>query len=313
MVHGYRYTTPLLLLALASACSDEDSNASSVARPSTAAGGTTSSVAAAGSSSSSSPSASAGRAGASSADRDNGGAVLGNDDATSGGSRGSRGGGRGRDRDQQPDLDAGALDAGDADVLDGGEGGLADAAAPANFSFFATSEGSSANGGNLGGLDGADAFCEQLAARVGAAGRVWRAYLSTSTVNAGDRIGVGPWFNHAGQQVAANLTELHTVGIANGDPQLILDENGATVPSNEHDILTGSQADGTLAAGATCQDWTSSGAVQQNPLNVARVGHADQTNAALISWNAAHDVGGCTQAALIATGGAGRLYCFAAD
>ena len=187
-------------------------------------------------------------------------------------------------------------------------------------SFFVTSATSTT--GNLGGLAGADATCQRLATAAGHGGRTWRAYLSVErdTANgnqpthARDRIGTGPWHNANLALVANTSVELHA---RTGDAALFLDERGQRINGqwtgspcpNEHDILTGSNADGTLFAGSTCADWTSgSGGV------ASRVGHSDgmgpgqSTAGALSSWNAAH-AGQCANTA--PGGGAGRFYCFA--
>src|SRR5688572_24238294 len=181
------------------------------------------------------------------------------------------------------------------------------------MSFFVTSVGSGANGGNLGGLDGADATCEQRAAAVGAGDKTWRAYLSTDTVNARDRIGSGPWFNQAGVSIADSVADLHAADtVFNGSPNLILDETGQNAPGNQHDILTGTNADGTAAVGLNCANWTSNDAtLTENP----RVGHSDIPGNPDFSpsWNAAHTSLNCSQAGLSMRGGAGRLYCFATD
>jgi hypothetical protein len=191
-----------------------------------------------------------------------------------------------------------------------------------SLSFFVTSTTSVT--GNLGGLAGADATCQRLAAAVGqGSGRAWRAYLSVERdaangnrpTNARDRIGLGPWFNASGMLVANNLTELHS---RSGDAAVFVDENGRRINGqwtgsptpNEHDILTGSNADGTLAAGLTCADWTSGSAG-----DIGQVGHSDgmgpnqSTAGALASWNAAHTNQNCSNTA--PRGGAGRFYCFA--
>lgn len=191
----------------------------------------------------------------------------------------------------------------------------------ASLSFFVSSTGSPT--ANLGGLAGADKRCQDLAAAVGAGARTWRAYLSVADggsgqpVHAKDRIGSGPWYNAELVMVAANLTELHA---RFGDHTVFLDEKGAMVngqwagsPSpNEHDILTGSNLDGTVAAGFTCDDWTSETAGQ-----LARVGHSDGLGPGMSQdpmyrpWQSVHDSGGCNNTA--PKGGAGRIYCFAAD
>jgi len=186
------------------------------------------------------------------------------------------------------------------------------------MTFFITSTGSS-KGADFGGLAGADKLCQSLAAAVGAGGRDWRAYLSTQgaqAVNARDRIGGGPWQNVKGVVVAKNVAELH--GTNNLNKQTALTEKGEMVNGrgdspNMHDILTGSQPDGTAFAGAddrTCGNWTKSGD------GAAQVGHHDRMGLneepPAKSWNSSHPSRGCSDAALIGTGGAGRLYCFAA-
>lgn len=187
--------------------------------------------------------------------------------------------------------------------------------------FFVTSTTSVT--GNLGGLGGADFTCQRLAAAAGIRGRAWRAYLSVEhdsangngPTNARDRIGTGPWYNINGILVANNLAELHA---RTGDPSIFVDERGRRINGqwtgspgpNEHDILTGSNADGTLARGLTCGDWTS-----ESTSDVGQVGHSDgmgpaqSTAGALSSWNAAHTNLNCSNTA--PRGGAGRFYCFA--
>lgn len=188
--------------------------------------------------------------------------------------------------------------------------GLAQAQPPTGpMSFFITSQGSG-NGGDLGGLEGADAICQNLAEGVDQGHLTWRAYLSTqgdNAVNARDRIGIGPWFNANGYQVGSNLEMLHNmmhrVSGATG-----LDERGREIPGsfavpNRHDILTGSTEDGmAYPAGddMTCGNWTSSDDGK------ARVGHHD-----FAAWGSSHDSRGCSPAALRASGGDGLLYCFA--
>jgi hypothetical protein len=196
----------------------------------------------------------------------------------------------------------------------------------ADTSFFITSTGIG-NGGNLGGLAGADNRCQTLAQAVGAGAKTWRAYLSTQAadgapaVNARDRIGRGPWQNSKGLVIAKDVAELH--GSNNINKQTALTEKGDLVNGfgdqpNRHDILTGSQPDGTAFAPAndrTCKNWTSS------TQGAAMLGHSDlngpATNPTVKSWNAAHPSqgpdGGCSQKDLISTGGDGLLYCFAAN
>jgi hypothetical protein len=182
-----------------------------------------------------------------------------------------------------------------------------------DMSFFITSTGRGF-GGHLAGLDGADAICRMRAAAVGRGGRVWRAYLSAPSsagvppVHARDRIGTGPWFNAHGVAIARNVEELHSDGV-NLTIDTALTEAGAYVALTRHDILTGSNPDGTLASGdATCRGWTSYGEGR------AIVGHHNRSGGGRgESWNSAHATRGCSQAALRASLGDGLLYCFAAD
>jgi hypothetical protein len=181
------------------------------------------------------------------------------------------------------------------------------------MSFFVSSTGSG-NGGNLGGLAGADKLCQGLAAKAGAGNRMWRAYLGTSGqggVNARDRIGSGPWYNAKGVLIASNVAELHS-DKANITPDTALDEQGRLInppgAPNRHDIMTGSTADGR-ATEMTCSNWTSSSSDQS-----AMLGHHDRLTFGKPGspWNAAHASKGCSQENLVATGGAGLIYCFAA-
>lgn len=187
----------------------------------------------------------------------------------------------------------------------------------AQMSFFVTSAGLG-KGGDLGGLTGADAQCQSLAQAAGAGGKTWRAYLSTEGsggVNAKDRIGNGPWVNAKGVQIAANVADLHSDN-NKINKETALTEKGAVVPGrgdtpNEHDILTGSNRDGTAIADATCSNWTSSADGQGG----AQVGHTDLIgNPQNINfWNFSHKTPGCAQANLQRVGGAGRFYCFATN
>ncbi len=181
--------------------------------------------------------------------------------------------------------------------------------------FFVTSA-NPGNGGDLGGLAGADAYCATLAEAAGIPGATWRAYLSTAAENARDRIGSGPWYNAKGEKIADDVNSLH--GDGNGITKATaLDETGHVINGrgdtpNMHDILTGSLPDGT-ASGESCGDWTMGGAE-----GTATVGHSDRTgldkSAAAKSWNSSHSTrGGCTVEAFKTTGGAGLFYCFAAD
>ena len=182
------------------------------------------------------------------------------------------------------------------------------------MSFFVTSTGRGF-GGNLGGLAGADALCRQRAAAVGHGDRQWHAYLSAPAsadapaVHARDRIGRGPWVNSHGIQIAASIEDLHSENV-NLTRDTALTEKGTSVAPNRHDILTGSNPDGTLATGgdATCGGWTSHGEGR------AMVGHHNRYGGGRgDSWNSAHSSRGCSQGALRASLGDGLLYCFAAD
>lgn len=196
------------------------------------------------------------------------------------------------------------------------------AALASEMSFFVSSTGSG-KGADFGGLAGADKHCQALAAAVNDGTKTWRAYLSASAqdgaavVNARDRIGKGPWKNAKGATIASDVAELH------GNNQLTketaLTEKGAVVNGrgdtpNRHDILTGSQEDGTAFAGTddkTCGNWTRSGE------GSAIVGHSDRTgldtSPPALSWNSSHPSRGCSDDGLKSTGGAGYIYCFAAD
>jgi hypothetical protein len=190
-----------------------------------------------------------------------------------------------------------------------------------NVSFFVSSATSMT--GNLGGVAGADATCQRLATAAGHGSRTWRAYLSVERdatnnnqpTHARSRIGAGPWYNANLTLIANNVTELHA---RSGDAALFIDERGQRIngqwtgsPSpNEHDILTGSNADGTVMTGFTCADWTSGSAG-----DVGQVGHSDgmgpaqSTTPPLNSWNSAHSNQNCSNT--VPRGGAGRIYCFA--
>lgn len=193
----------------------------------------------------------------------------------------------------------------------------------ANMSFFVTSAGPG-KGADLGGLAGADAHCQKLAAAAGAGGKTWKAYLSTQgagAVNARDRIGKGPWMNAKGEVIAKDVAELH--GTNKLTKQTALSEKGDVINGrgdtpNRHDILTGSQPDGTAFPpdkDMTCGNWTSS------TQGAAMVGHHDRqglnTEPPALSWNSSHPSrgpgGGCAQTDLRGTGGDGLFYCFAAN
>jgi hypothetical protein len=197
----------------------------------------------------------------------------------------------------------------------------------ADTSFFLTSNGPG-KGADLGGIAGADRHCQSVAQAAGAGSKTWRAYLSTQAadgqpaVNAKDRIGKGPWKNAKGDVVAKDVADLHSAG-NNMTKQTALSEKGEVINGrgdtpNRHDVLTGSQPDGTaFAAGddRTCKNWTSS------TQGAAMVGHSDRQgfrdDDASKSWNSSHpsrgSEGGCSQADLKSTGGDGLFYCFAAN
>jgi len=192
------------------------------------------------------------------------------------------------------------------------------------MSFFVTSVGKG-DGANLGGLAGADAYCQTLATAAGRGGATWHAYLSTqgpNAVNARDRIGNGPWFNARGQTVAMSVAQLHGdtladarlgngLGKYNSPTEKGTTVNGMGDMPNTHDALTGSQPDGrayTDGMDHTCNNWTSDG------MGAAQLGHIDKQGIGPNdSWNSAHASRGCSQMDLVSTGGAGLFYCFAVN
>ena len=198
-------------------------------------------------------------------------------------------------------------------------------APPQPMSFFITSVGKG-DGANYGGLAGADAYCQSLAAAAGRGAATWHAYLSTQgpgAVNARDRIGNGPWYNANNQRIAMNVAELHgdtldqaRIGNAMGK-QISRNEkntivNGVGDMPNQHDILTGSQPDGrayTDAMDHTCSNYSSNA----NGMGAVQLGHSDKQGGNNSSWNSTHASRGCSQANLVSTGGAGLLYCFATN
>jgi hypothetical protein len=206
-----------------------------------------------------------------------------------------------------------------AAVACGGSSNAPTAAQNSSMGFFVTSTKSTT--ANLGGLRGADNLCQSLAAAVGVGDRTWRAYLSVerdadnSPTDARDRIGNGPWLNAKGAVVARDLNELHA---RKGDATVFVDERGQPIPGQwtgspapvEHDILTGSNADGRLLSGMTCSDWTSNSASL-----ATQVGHSDglgpggDSSGTFSSWNSSHANQSCANTA--PRGGAGRIYCFA--
>ena len=232
---------------------------------------------------------------------------------------------------QQPAAPAGGGQGGG-----GGRGGP-----PPAMSFFVTSVGKG-DGANYGGLAGADAYCQTLAAAAGRGAAKWVAYLSTQgpgAVNARDRIGNGPWFNQRGQQIGANAAELHgdTLEVARLGNRInkttALNEKGTVVNGvgdmpNQHDVLTGSTPDGrafTDNADHTCNNYSSNANVEAPARGAAppatppppgpsvMLGHHDRLGGGNASWNATHASRGCSQPNLVATGGAGLLYCFSPD
>jgi hypothetical protein len=187
------------------------------------------------------------------------------------------------------------------------------------LSFFITSVGTG-NGANLGGLDGADAHCQKLAAAAGQGSRTWRAYLSAAAqgqnkpVNARDRIGSGPWYNAKGVKVAENVADLHSDNNKLSKENSLTEKgevvNGRGDTPNKHDILTGSQLDGTAYTDGgdhTCGNWT------KGADGAAQVGHHDRQGGGInpTSWNNAHGSRGCSQENLRGSGGDGLFYCFA--
>jgi len=195
---------------------------------------------------------------------------------------------------------------------------LAQQGAQQPMSFFVTSVGSG-DGANLGGLAGADAHCQSLAAAVGRGGSTWHAYLSQAgggplpQVNARDRIGTGPWYNAAGAVIAWNVDDLHEDRNNIRKPTALNEKgeqvNGVGDQPNRHDMLTGSDSSGRLVPGAaantTCNNWTS------NSDGSAMLGHHDRLGGPSASWNSVHSSRGCSQENLVSTGGDGLYYCFA--
>jgi hypothetical protein len=190
-----------------------------------------------------------------------------------------------------------------------------------NMTFFVTSIGPG-KGGDLGGLAGADAHCQQLGTAAGAGSKTWRAYLSTNqaaqggVINARDRIGKGPWQNFKGTVIATSVEDLHSDNVKLGQENSLTERgtmvSGVGMTPNWHDVLTGSQMDGTAWPGnmnLTCNNWSSS------TFGSATVGHIDrrggQNTVFQRSWNASHMSRSCSQPDLIATGGNGLFYCFA--
>jgi hypothetical protein len=277
-----------VLMAMSPACGDDDDPAPSDAGRGGAGGGST-----------------GGTGGGS-------GGTGGGTGGSAGGTGGGTGGAAGGTGGTVTGSGGSAGDAGGSETSGDGGG--------ASISFFVTSTKSMT--GNFGGLAGADAKCTAAATAAGITGKTWAAYLSAEAGGAGggpihakDRIGTGPWFNSKGVMVAANLTELHA---RKGNYMVFVDEKGAFINGqwggsptpNEHDVLTGSNPDGTVFVGRTCKDWTSAAVGDKG-----QVGHTDGLGPGMStadgrdSWNSAHDNGDCSNT--LPKGGAGRLYCFA--
>ena len=221
-------------------------------------------------------------------------------------------------------LSAGAAVAATALII--GCGAMGPSSGGKSMSFFITSA-NPGKGGDLGGLAGADRFCQSLATSAGAGNKTWRAYLSTAAangqpaVNAHDRIGTGPWTNAKGVVVATSVADLHSANAKVGKDTSLTEKgevvSGAGDPINRHDILTGSRPDGTLAVAdpgkdTTCDNWTKSDG------GSAIVGHHDRkgTNpdpVANVSWNSSHGTRGCSVDQLKMSGSAGLMYCFATN
>jgi hypothetical protein len=279
-------------LTVLAACSESDTN------PGGGSGGSGGSAAGATATAGTSGTGTAGSmAGSGTAGSAAGSTAAGSNAGGSGGSGGSAGGGG-----------AGGSAAGTGGG--GGSGG-----AKSKTTFFVTSD--TVTSGKMGGLDGADMRCTNLAKASGFGDHTWKAYLSTATVNAKDRIGTGPWVNAKGVTVAENLAALLAM---NGNADLFIDEKGMKINGqwegspgpNQHDILTGTKVDGTVATGLTCMDWTSDANT-----SMAQVGHSDglgpsgSMDAMYRSWSTTHTNQGCGN--LTPGGGAGKIYCFASD
>ncbi len=275
------------------ACSNNDTNTNTGTAGSAGSSGSTGTSGSAGSSGSTGTSGSGGSASGSAG-------MVGTSGSTSGSNAGGAGGGGG-----SAGTSAGT----------GGGGGSGGASGKSKTTFFVTSDTSKT--GKLGGLTMADARCQALAMKAGIGDHTFHAYLSTAAANAKDRIGTGPWTNAAGVVVAADLTALHSATLK-GNPDLFIDENKMKIHGQwdggpvEHDILTGSKADGTVQPGQTCMDWTSEAAG-----DTGQVGHSDgmgpgkATTGTYGSWNSSHASGSCGDTSK--SGGAGRIYCFAID
>jgi hypothetical protein len=214
-------------------------------------------------------------------------------------------------------IDTGDEGLGDSgmDAEDGGVVVRDGSSADPSMSFFVTSTGNGANGGNLGGVAGADEKCRLLATAAGVGSKTWRAYLGVSDLVGGstltnprDRIGTGPWNNYYGEPIGADVNSLHSAGI---DSTKIFTDLGLAPPLSEHDILTGGDELGMVRTGDTCSNWTDS--TDGSP---GFVGHWDWSlpdTQGVPSWNSSHRALGCSAATLASSLGTGRFYCFAID
>jgi len=307
----------LTMLAVLGSCSDEDAaddGATGGGAGTSGAGGTSGSSSGGASGTATGGSATGGTSGTSSGGSTSGGTSMGGSSTGGTSSGGSADGGS---------ADGGAAGAAGASGSGGSAGG-GTVMPKSGMNFFVTSR-SNGKGGNLGGLDGADAFCDELATAVSTelGAKTWRAYLSTATVNARDRIGTGPWRNQAGVIIANNVAERHDQEEGQtldttwpvGDLSIALDETGAQVVNDVHDILTGSIVGGTVVTGQTCDDWTS-----ESMTATAQVGHSNRTGGGRPPYfNATHTVG-CApsatnrvQGTVTSGGGRGSIYCFALE
>jgi hypothetical protein len=297
-----------ITLAFVAACSNDDGGNGGTA------GGGGGGMVGAGTSSGGSSSGSASGGAAGSASGGTSGAATGGSAgaATGGSASGAAAGGSGGGGNAGSGGDGGnggSAGSGGGNAGSGGSGGKS------KTTFFVTSD--TRTTGKLGSLEVSDKRCQDLAVAAAIGDHTFRAYLSTSAVDAKSRIGTGPWYNSKGVLIAQDLAALHS-GNLKGDPTLFLDEKGQEIDGqwnggnpNEHDILTGTNADGTKST-ATCQDWTSDSSADKG-----QVGHSDgmgpgmATTGTYSSWNSAHAGGSCADTTV--AGGKGRIYCFAID
>jgi hypothetical protein len=299
MVRSFRLgTMGLAALAFALACSSNDDGGTGSTAGSSSGGSGTAGSGTAGTGTGGSSASGGSMGGSASGGTSTAGSTTGGNPTTGGGGASSGSGGGGS-------TSGGA----------GGSGGSGGSGATSKTTFFVTSD--TRDNAKLGSLETSDKRCQDLAVAAGIGDHTFHAYLSTSTVNAKDRIGSGPWHNAKGVLIAQDLAALHAPALK-GDHTLFIDEKGAEIDGqwnggnpNEHDILTGTNADGTAAA-ATCKDWTSDASNDKG-----QVGHSDgmgpgmATTGTYSSWNSAHAGGSCADTTI--AGGKGRIYCFAID